>query len=837
MAKNLIIVESPAKARTISKFVGKDYKVAASMGHVRDLPARDLGFNENTFEPQYEVSQDKRKVIQELKQNIEKNTTVFLATDEDREGESISWHLISALKLNTQPVKRIVFHEITKSAILHALENPRDVDQHLVDAQQARRILDRAVGYQLSPLLWKKVKGGLSAGRVQSVAVRILVDREREIRAFKAEEYWKIKSDFQTPDFQAELTRVDDKKAQVNNEAEAKTIEASALKGQWVVEEVAEREGTRKPVPPFTTSTLQQEASRKLGFSVSQTMRVAQQLYEGNFDIPGYSGGLITYMRTDSVNLSDQAVTQAREVIQQEFGSEYVIDHPRQFANRTKGAQEAHEAIRPADLSRKPSDVKAHLEPQMFRLYDLIWKRTLATQMAEARIAYTTLKIKAGERGELQFEAKGQRILFAGFLKAYTEGSDDPDAEISDQDVILPKVHQGQLLNLKKLLLEQLFTKPPARYTEASLVKKLESEGIGRPSTYAPTISAIQDRGYVDRTKDKKLKPTDMGEVVNDFLVMHFPAIVDLGFTSHIEDDFDEIAQGKNSWKAMLQGFYPPFVQKVQEVIENGDRWSRVLGIDPKTGRDVSVRLGKYGPYVQIGNAEEEEKPQFASISADRSIFEMTLEEALVFFDLPRKLGQTESGDEVLANVGRYGPYVQIGNEFFSIPEGETPFSVTLQRAQEIAAEARKQKEQNVIHDFGDFQVLNGRYGPYIKKDGQNYNIPKGLDPETLDREMFEKFVQEGGNGRRGQPVIQNFDGIQVIAGKYGPYIKSNGNNYRIPKEIDVASLDKAACEKIISEGTATNKKAAKNPVKKAVKKAVKKVAKKAVKKAAVKKK
>ena len=808
MAKNLIIVESPAKARTISRFVGKDYKVAASMGHVRDLPSRELGFDTESFDPKYEVSQDKRKVIQALKKDVEKDTTVYLATDEDREGESISWHLISALGLKKQPIKRIVFHEITKTAILHALANPRELDQNLVDAQQARRILDRAVGYQLSPLLWKKVKGGLSAGRVQSVAVRIIVDREREIRAFKPEEYWKIKSDFKDPKFQAELARQNGKKASVKNEAEAKDIEASALKGKFVVAEVVEREGKRRPVPPFTTSTLQQEASRKLGYSVSQTMRVAQQLYEGNFEIPGYTGGLITYMRTDSVNLSEQAVTQAREVIIQEFGQEYAVDKPRQFANKTKGAQEAHEAIRPADLSIKPTQVKAYLEPQQFRLYDLIWKRTLATQMAEARIALTTLRVQAGEAGELIFEAKGQRILFPGFLKAYTEGSDDPDAEISDKDVILPKVEKGQVLDLEKLHLEQLFTKPPARYTEASLVKKLESEGIGRPSTYSPTISTIQSREYVESTPDKKLKPTDIGEVVSDFLVEHFPDIVDLSFTSHIEDDFDDIAQGKNSWKAMLKDFYPPFQERVEDK-KSVDRIGRKLGKDPNTEREVSVRLGKYGPYVQIGNAEEEEKPLFASIPPDRSIFEIELADALKYFELPRKLGQTESGDEIEANIGKFGPYVRIGSEFFSIPEGEDPFDVTLERALEISVSEKDRKRQNVIQDFGDFEVLNGRYGPYVRKEGQNYNIPKGLDPASLDRETLEKFMERGPGGRRAQHVINDFEGIQVIAGRYGPYIKQNGNNYRIPKDVDASSLTREICEKIIADNPATNKKKA----------------------------
>ncbi len=814
MAKNLIIVESPAKARTISRFVGKDYKVAASMGHVRDLPARELGFDVESFDPKYVVSQDKRSVIQALKKDIEKDTTVYLATDEDREGESISWHLISALRLKNQPIKRIVFHEITRSAILHALENPRELDQNLVDAQQARRILDRAVGYQLSPLLWRKVKGGLSAGRVQSVAVRIIVDREREIRAFKPEEYWKIKSDFKDPKFQAELTRQNDKKAAIKNEAEAKAVEASALKGQFVVAEVVEREGVRRPVPPFTTSTLQQEASRKLGLSVAQTMRIAQQLYEGNFKIPGYTGGLITYMRTDSVNLAEQAVNQAREVIAQEFGRDYTVERPRRFANKTKGAQEAHEAIRPADLSIKPTRVRAHLDPRQFRLYDLIWKRTLATQMADARIAYTTIRIRAGEAGELIFEARGQRVLFPGFLRVYAEGSDNPDADVSNKDVILPKVAKGQVLNLEKLHLEQLFTKPPARYTEASLVKKLESEGIGRPSTYSPTISTIQSREYVELTRDKKLKPTDIGEVVNDFLMAHFPDIVDLGFTSHLEDDFDEIAQGKNSWKEMLQAFYPPFNKRVEDK-KSVDKIGRKLGKDPNTGREVSVSFGQYGPYAQIGSADEEEKPLFASLPPDRSIFDIELADALKCFELPRKLGENDAGDEVQVNTGRYGPYVRIGRNFFSLPEGEDLFEVTLTRALEIAAAEEDRKAKNVIRDFDDFQVLNGRYGAYIRKDGKNYKIPKRMDAATLDRETLEKFMQPGAGGRQSQQVIHDFDGIQVLAGRYGPYIKHDGNNYRIPKGVEASSLTQAACEKVIAENPATNKRSSRRRRKK----------------------
>jgi DNA topoisomerase-1 len=758
MAKNLIIVESPAKARTISNFVGKDFKVVASMGHIRDLPSKELGFDpEEDFAPNYEVPAEKKKVIRELKKEIKKDTVVYLATDEDREGESISWHLISALNLKTQPIHRIVFHEITKRAIEEALQNPREVDQALVDAQQARRILDRAVGYKLSPLLWRKIKGGLSAGRVQSVAVRILVDREREVRAFDPEEFWKIKADFSDPRFSGDLTRINGKQKRVPNEVEAKVIDESAKASTFDVKEVQEREGVRKPVAPFITSTLQQEASRKLSFSVAQTMRIAQQLYEGNFEIPGYEGGLITYMRTDSVNLSEEALTQANQVIKQEYGEEYAVSTPRKFKSTTKGAQEAHEAIRPSDLSMKPSDMKDHLTPQQFKLYDLVWKRTLATQMEEAKILRTTLKIEAGRDRELLFETKGQRILFPGFLKAYTEGSDDPEAELDDQDVILPKVESGQRLPLETLHLEQNFTKPPPRYTEASLVKKLESEGIGRPSTYAPTISTIQDRGYVERTNDRKLKPTATGEVVNDFLVTHFPGIVDLGFTTKMEDDFDNIADGTRSWKEVMRSFYPPFAEAVIDIEKNVApsvaRQVADLGTDPKTGRPVSVRLGKFGPMIQIGTREDEEKPLFASIPAKKNIHEVSLEEALEYFVFPRTLTEEGDKDEIQINHGRYGYYVRLGGEFYSL-EGVDPRTVTLEEAKRIIKDGQENKTQNVIKSFGEIEVLNGRYGPYIKKGKDNYRIPKGTDPGTLDQAACEAIIEEQGptrkRGRRG---------------------------------------------------------------------------------------
>ncbi len=565
--KNLVIVESPAKAKTISKFLGNDFIVMASMGHVRDLPKSSLGFDPNdNFKPKYQISTDKKKVITDLKKHISKDTTIYLAADEDREGEAIAWHLIPALKIEKNPIKRIVFHEITKDAILKALENPRDVDQNLVDAQQARRILDRAVGYELSPLLWKKVRYGLSAGRVQSVAVRIIVDRENEIRAFVPEEYWKIKADFINPELKAELAKENGKTLKISNEKQALEIEASLKQGSYKLVDIEEKESTRNPAAPFTTSTLQQEASRKLGFSVKQTMIIAQQLYEGNVgNIPNHTGGLITYMRTDSLNLSTVATTAAKAVIEEEYGKEYALNKPRVYTTKSKGAQEAHEAIRPVNLALRPSQIKEFVEPAQYRLYSLIWKRTLATQMAQAKIANTTYKIEAGKNKEFEFQVKGQRIIFAGFMKAYTEGSDNPEAALDSSEKILPNIKEGTILELEKLESEQNFTKPPARYTEASLVKKLESEGIGRPSTYAPTISTIQAREYVSKTEDNKLIPTQTGEIVNSFLVDHFSNIVDLGFTAKIEEEFDEIAEGKIAWEEVMKNFYGGFKKTIDE--------------------------------------------------------------------------------------------------------------------------------------------------------------------------------------------------------------------------------------------------------------------------------
>ena len=750
--KNLVIVESPAKAKTISKFLGSDYVVMASMGHVRDLPKSSLGFDpDDNFKPNYQVSTDKKKVIADLKKQITKDTTIYLAADEDREGEAIAWHLIPALKIEKNPIKRIVFHEITKDAILKALENPRDVDQNLVDAQQARRILDRAVGYELSPLLWKKVRYGLSAGRVQSVAVRIIVDRENEIRAFEPEEFWKIKADFINPELSSELAKKDGKNIKVRNEKEAREIEASLNSGNFTLVDIEEKDSLRNPAAPFTTSTLQQEASRKIGLSVAQTMMIAQQLYEGNTaNIPNHTGGLITYMRTDSLNLSTVATTAAKKVIEEEYGKDYALSKPRTFKSTAKGAQEAHEAIRPVDMSLKPSMVKDYLEPSQYRLYSLIWKRTIATQMAQAKIANTTYKIEAGKNKEFEFQTKGQRIIFAGFMKAYTEGSDNPEAALDSTEKILPNIKVGTVLQLENLTSEQNFTKPPARYTEASLVKKLESEGIGRPSTYAPTISTIQAREYVVKTEDKKLAPTTTGEIVNSFLTDHFSNIVDLGFTAKIEEQFDEIAEGKKVWVDVMKKFYGNFKETIKDKEENISKsdYSQVreLGIDPKSGKPVSARVGRFGPFVQIGTKEDEEKPKFVAIPENLNMDTITLDEALFLFNLPRVVGIDNEGNEIKANIGRFGPYLQVKSKYYSL-KTDNPYTVDEQRAKEIISEIDEAKSKALIKEFTKekIQILNGAYGPYIKQGRKNFKIPKDKSVENLTLEECLEIIEKDG--------------------------------------------------------------------------------------------
>lgn len=612
-AKNLVIVESPAKAKTISKFLGSGYVVRASMGHVRDLPKSKIGVDvEHDFEPTYSVSAEKKKVITELKSYIGPKTVIWVATDEDREGEAIGWHLLEALKHKEDAhVHRIVFHEITKPAIMAAIESPRRIDQNLVDAQQARRVLDRLVGYELSPLLWKKIRYGLSAGRVQSVAVRLIVEREREIRAFKAEEYWSLTAQYEHEGkkFPALLNRIGDVKAEVHNEAESQKIVSELEGATHTVENVETKEVRRNPAPPFTTSTLQQEAARKCGFSVKKTMVIAQGLYEG-VDVFGETMGLITYMRTDAVNLSQQALTQAQEVIQKEFGTEYGLKEPRVYKSK-KGAQEAHEAIRPVDLSLTPHAVKEFLDKDQHRLYELIWKRTLACQMKEALLEQVGADItttKAGSTLPYVFRATGQTVKFPGFMKVYTEGRDQPEEEKEDEESMLPELEQGQNLDLKELLPEQHFTKPPARYTEASLVKKLESEGIGRPSTYAPTISTVIDRGYVKKDK-KQLMPTDTAEVVNDMLVEHFPDVVDYKFTAKMEEDLDAIAEGQQKWVPIIRGFYEPFHKTIgikEETLKKSDIVNETTTeICEKCGKPMVIKLGRFGKFLSCSNYPE----------------------------------------------------------------------------------------------------------------------------------------------------------------------------------------------------------------------------------------
>jgi len=742
MSKNLVIVESPAKAKTIEGYLGKDFVVKSSYGHIRDLAKGNESVDvEQGFEPQYIVADDKKQLVKELKQAAAKAEIVWLATDEDREGEAISWHLYETLKLKPESTKRIVFSEITKNAILKSIEHPRTVDINLVNAQQARRILDRLVGFDLSPVLWKKVKPGLSAGRVQSVAVRIIVEREREIAAFQS------KADFRVVgEFIADGLNV---KAPLNqrfqNEADAHAFLTDCTSAEHKVVSLVTKPAKRKPTAPFTTSTLQQEASRKLGFSVSRTMRVAQGLYES---------GLITYMRTDSTNLSDDAVKQAKNVITQEYGKEY--SNPKQFkGKKSKGAQEAHEAIRPSDLSRKTMTGERDQE----RLYDLIWKRTVASQMADAELENTTATIDVSTRSEL-FAAKGQVITFEGFLKVYLEGKDEEGDE-QEQDGRLPAMKEGQILNRTRIIATQRFSKHAPRYTEASLVKRLEELGIGRPSTYAPTISTVQKRGYVEKAdrdgtprdfrvltleggsvKDQtdtentgveraKLFPTDIGMVVNDFLLKHFVQIMDFNFTAEVEEKFDVIAQGQMDWRNMLKDFYQGFKKNVDETQENAERASgeRILGKHPESGKTVLVRIGRYGPLAQIGDPEDEEK-EFASLLKSQSLESITMEEALDLFKLPRKLGELD-GKVISAAIGRFGPYVRHDGSFVSlkVDEGDDPYTVTLERATELVLAKRAADAKALIKVFEEdetVRIIEGRWGTLHQGGESQCQNPQG---------------------------------------------------------------------------------------------------------------
>ena len=753
MQENLVIVESPAKAKTIEKFLGKDYKVMSSYGHIRDLKKKALSIDPKTLEPTYEIPEEKRKVVGELKKAAKDAKKIWLASDEDREGEAISWHLCEVLGLDEAKTSRIVFHEITKPAILQAIEHPRHLDMNLVNAQQARRVLDRLVGFKLSPVLWRKVKPALSAGRVQSVAVRLIVDREREIQAFKSEPFYRINATFglTNPDgSQSEVKAELDKRFKTLDEA--RDFLEKCKTADFTVGAISKKPLKRTPAPPFTTSTLQQDAARKLGFTVSQTMMVAQHLYEN---------GRITYMRTDSVNLSSLAINTSKEVVTKLYGEEN--SHPRNFHTHSKGAQEAHEAIRPTFMSA--TEIEGTLQER--RLYNLIWKRTAASQMADAEIEKTTVTINM-DNSEEKFVANGEVVTFEGFLKVYRESSDDDDNGGEEGSLRLPAMKDGDKLTRREISSTERFSQGPARYTEASLVHKLEELGIGRPSTYAPTISTIQQREYVVKgnktgeerkytvdtlkgniitTKTKtetvgsekgKLVPTDIGVVVNDFLMANFPEIMDYNFTAKVEGEFDQIAEGKEEWKDMMRGFDRKFEPAVKEVLEKREEHKvgeRELGTDPADGKPVIVKIGRFGPVVQIGRASDTEKPRFAQVPKDKSIETITLDEALELFKLPRLVGDYQ-GKPVEIGSGKFGPYVKYDGKYASLPKGADPMSVTLEESVELIRQKEEQEAKRHLKSFGQdpkMEVLNGRYGPYISYDGKNYRIPKNLHPQAAE--------------------------------------------------------------------------------------------------------
>lgn len=753
MSKTLVIVESPTKAKTISKFLGKDYAVESSFGHVRDLPKSKMGIDieGGTFLPQYIVSKEKQKQVSTLKKAANKKEIIF-ATDEDREGEAISWHLANLLDVDPKKAKRIVFHEITKSAIEEALSNPRSIDLKLVDAQQARRILDRLVGYELSPLLWKKVARGLSAGRVQSVAVRLIVERERERIAFNSEEYWSLEGIFNKQNnpqnFKAQLQIIDGKKLDkldLKNKEQVEEILKNLEKAEYQISDLKKTETKRTPPPPFTTSTLQQNASNRFGFSAKQTMVLAQQLYEGVELGSEGSIGLITYMRTDSVNLSAKFLSEAKELINKEFGSKYNLEKPRYYANKSKGAQEAHEAIRPADVFRTPESVKDYLSPQQYKLYSLIWNRAVATQMSEARLNKTTIDIQNSLNSELRtpnnlytFRANGQTMIFDGWLKLFP-------GMLSEE--ILPELKINDKLECQELKPEQHFTEPPARYSDATLVKSLEEYGIGRPSTYAPTIATIEDRGYVERDENKKLFPKKIAFIVNDLLVEHFPQIVDYKFTAQMEENLDDIAEGKKDWQPIIATFYSPFheliEQKTTAISKSETTGQRELGLDPKTGKKVSVRIGRYGAFAQLGDKDDEEKPKFAKLKKGQNLDTVTLEEILPLFELPKILGKNENGEEVTVAIGRFGPYVKIGTNNFSI-KGHDPYTITLTEVLEITKEQAEKKASAEIKTFPDseIKILNGKYGPYITDGKKNAKIPTDKEPAELTLSECEELIK-----------------------------------------------------------------------------------------------
>ena len=819
MAKNLVIVESPAKAKTIEKYLGADFKVVSSYGHISDLPDKELGVDvEKNFMPKYTVSSDKKKLVSELKTLAKKSNTVWLASDEDREGEAIAWHLSNVLELQKENTKRIVFNEITKTAIQHAIEHPRQIDQNLVDAQQARRVLDRLVGYELSPILWRKVQGGLSAGRVQSVTLRLVVEREREIENFVPKETFKVQANFTTAEgsaFSTELSKT------FSSEQEALDFLNQNIEAQFHIDSIEKKPATKAPAAPFTTSTLQQEASRKLGFSVSRTMQNAQRLYEA---------GLITYMRTDSVNLSKQALGQAASVIESNYGKQYVRTH--QYVTKKKGAQEAHEAIRPTDLTR----MEANVEYDQKRLYDLIWKRTLASQMSLAKLERTVAKIVTDKHSHA-FVARGEVVVFDGFLKLYLEGVDDPSDE--DQS-LLPAMKKGEVAHAKQIIATQRFSRPPYRYSEASLVKKLEELGIGRPSTYAPTISTVLNRKYVAKgthegdqrtykqlllkdnkltTENKsektgsqkgKLVPTDIGFLVNDFLINNFKDIVDYGFTASIEQDFDRVATGNSEWESIMKQFYSNFHPVVEDVKKNATRETgqRILGTDPKTGRQLSVRLGKFGPMAQIGTVDDEEKPLFASIPDTLSLGKITFEEALDLFKLPATIGEYE-GLPVQANNGRYGPYVLHNKVFVSLPKGTDPLTVTLEHAIECIEQKRKDDAPIATYEGQGVTKGKGRFGPFIKWNGWFINVSKQYDFDDLSVKDIEELI-EAKKKKEAERVVQVWEeeGIRIEKARWGRHNLIKGKTkVELNKTIDAANMTLDEAKAMLSKKKPAKKK------------------------------
>jgi len=826
MSKNLVIVESPAKAKTIEKFLGKDYVVESSYGHIADLPSKELGVNvDSDFKPNYTVSTDKKAVVKKLKALAKKADTVWLASDEDREGEAIAWHLFEQLKLTDENTKRIVFHEITKKAILKAIENPRSINYNLVNAQQARRVLDRLVGYELSPVLWKKVKGGLSAGRVQSVAVRLIVEREREVENFEPEASYRVVGEFSNLDgrkFKAKLPK------NFKSREQAEQFLESCAGAIFSVDDLTTKPAKKSPTGPFTTSTLQQEASRKLYFPVAKTMVVAQRLYEA---------GLITYMRTDSVNLSEDAKTAAQEEIVSSYGEAYST--PRNFLTKTKGAQEAHEAIRPTNMSTK----SIQAESDQARLYELIWKRTIASQMSDAQLERTNVRI-VNDKNQEVFTSNGEVITFDGFLTVYLEGDDQEDEE---QEGMLPKLSVNEILENSFINGTERYSKAPYRYTEASLVRKLEELGIGRPSTYAPTISTIQRREYVvkgtiegkDRsyteltlvdnkvetktltekvgTDKGKMVPTDIGKIVNDFLVDHFSGIMELSFTANVETQFDEIAEGKEDWIAMIKEFYGSFHESVEHVSENAERakGERLLGVDPASGKNVYARLGRFGAMVQIGEATDEDKPKFASLQGEQTLGNITYEEAMDLFKLPKTLGEYEEEEVIVAN-GRFGPYVRFGKSFVSLSKDENPMSVTMDRAIELIEE--KRKADAPIAEYEDLPVQKGvgRFGPFIKWNNMFINVNRKYDYDNLSFEDIVELI-ETKKQKEIEKVIHNWEeeGIRVEKARWGRHnILKGKTKIELPKTVDAQALSLEEVQGIIEKNAP--KKAAK---KKATKK------------------